>query len=183
MFQGWPSKFCTNLSRLWFPDTITSSHWMVCHSMIQPSPCLKIESYLLVKLMIFAASVKMVVIFSYVISVPEYFTRVKFHLFFLYDYLSLNCLLIVSFHLVAECVGLLEIPEGDWYCQWCMNLYPEGKQACQRNNARAAGRVVDVEPIEQIYQRCCQVITERGDYVGGCAICKLVSPYMHAISC
>ncbi|KAM0949607.1 putative histone acetyltransferase chromatin regulator PHD family [Dioscorea sansibarensis] len=81
-----------------------------------------------------------------------------------------------------ECVGLLEIPEGDWHCHWCTNLQPRRKRVGRKINARAVAKVIDVEPTEQIYQRCIRVITEQGDYVGGCAICRLCEKEYH-VSC
>lgn len=65
--------------------------------------------------------------------------------------LSLNCLLIVSFHFVEECVGILEIPQGDLYCHWCKNLLLRGKHGCQKNNTCALLKIANVEPIEQIH--------------------------------
>ncbi|KAH7690559.1 Histone acetyltransferase protein [Dioscorea alata] len=68
-----------------------------------------------------------------------------------------------------ECVGLSEIPEGDWYCHRCKNLQPRGKRGGRKNNTRSTSEVADVESFEQ---RCGRVITEQGEYVGGCAICR-----------
>ncbi|KAH7690560.1 Histone acetyltransferase protein [Dioscorea alata] len=52
-------------------------------------------------------------------------------------------------------------------CDLCPR--PRGKRGGRKNNTRSTSEVADVESFEQ---RCGRVITEQGEYVGGCAICR-----------
>ncbi|KAL5721026.1 hypothetical protein ACHQM5_013635 [Ranunculus cassubicifolius] len=74
-----------------------------------------------------------------------------------------------AFH--EDCVGLSSIPEGKWFCPFCVNMY-EREKCCEYNaNAVAAGRVSGVDPIEQITQRCIRIVETNEP--GGRAICRL----------
>ncbi|KAF6134386.1 hypothetical protein GIB67_005778 [Kingdonia uniflora] len=76
-----------------------------------------------------------------------------------------------AFH--KDCVGLSSIPEGKWFCHCCQNMYKREK-SCEYNvNAKAAGRVAGVDPIEQITKRCIRIIkTLETEVLGGCALCR-----------
>ncbi|KAF5192024.1 Increased dna methylation [Thalictrum thalictroides] len=74
-----------------------------------------------------------------------------------------------AFH--RDCVGRLSVPRGKWYCPYCHNLYND--QSCAHNaNAKAAGRVSGVDPIEQISKRCIRIVKTETE-VGGCTLCRV----------
>ncbi|KAG6436134.1 hypothetical protein SASPL_101018 [Salvia splendens] len=56
-----------------------------------------------------------------------------------------------AFHI--ECVDLLNIPQGIWYCNYCQNMFEKEKFAENDANAIAAGRVPGVDPLEDITRR------------------------------
>lgn len=74
----------------------------------------------------------------------------------------------------AECVGLLSIPQGAWYCKYCQNMFEKEKFAELNANAIAAGRVPGVNPLEDITKRCIRIVANVEKYIGGgCVICRL----------
>ncbi|PIA43573.1 hypothetical protein AQUCO_01900163v1 [Aquilegia coerulea] len=74
-----------------------------------------------------------------------------------------------AFH--KDCIGRLSVPRGKWYCPYCHNLYND--QSCAHNaNAKAAGRVSGVDPIEQISKRCIRIVKTETE-VGGCTLCRV----------
>ncbi|KAF6171565.1 hypothetical protein GIB67_018089 [Kingdonia uniflora] len=75
-----------------------------------------------------------------------------------------------AFH--KECVGQSSIPRGKWYCAYCQNAFAD--RSCATNdNAKAAGRVSGVDPIEQISKRCIRIVkTQETTEVGGCSLCR-----------
>ncbi|KAF9599022.1 hypothetical protein IFM89_033367 [Coptis chinensis] len=75
-----------------------------------------------------------------------------------------------AFH--QECVGLSSIPQGKWYCPYCLTMF-EREKSCEYNaNAKAAGRVSGIDPIEQITRRCIRIVETLEFEVGGCALCR-----------
>lgn len=77
-----------------------------------------------------------------------------------------------AFH--TECVGLLSIPQGAWYCKYCQNMFEKEKFAELNANAIAAGRVPGVNPLEDITKRCIRIVANVEKYVGGgCVICRV----------
>jgi hypothetical protein len=79
-------------------------------------------------------------------------------------------------------VGLTENPEGDWYCQFCVSLHRRDNCVASNDNARAAGRVEGVDPIEQIFKRCIRIVSISETDLGGCTICKWDLPFLASIS-
>ncbi|XP_020215166.1 uncharacterized protein LOC109799085 isoform X2 [Cajanus cajan] len=73
-----------------------------------------------------------------------------------------------AFH--KECVNLPCIPSGVWYCKYCQNKFQKDKYVERNENAKAAGRIDGIDPLEQINQRCIRIVKEF-DY-GGCALCR-----------
>ena len=74
----------------------------------------------------------------------------------------------------AECVDLLNIPQGIWYCNYCQNMFEKEKFAENDANAIAAGRVPGVDPLEDITRRCIRIVANVEKYIGGgCVICRL----------
>ncbi|KAK1260522.1 Zinc finger CCCH domain-containing protein 19 [Acorus gramineus] len=75
-----------------------------------------------------------------------------------------------AFH--AGCVGLQSVPKGDWYCPYCQNMF-ERELTCAHNaNAIAAGRVLGVDPIEQISNRCIRIVKTSDVDISSCVLCK-----------
>ncbi|KAF5186145.1 Increased dna methylation [Thalictrum thalictroides] len=76
-----------------------------------------------------------------------------------------------AFH--QDCLGLSDIPHGTWSCRYCRTMY-EREKSCEYNaNAKAAGRVAGVDPIEQITRRCIRIVeTLSGTEIGGCVLCR-----------
>ncbi|KAK1284017.1 Zinc finger CCCH domain-containing protein 19 [Acorus calamus] len=75
-----------------------------------------------------------------------------------------------AFH--AGCVGLQSVPKGDWYCPYCQNMF-ERELTCAHNaNAIAAGRVLGVDPIEQISNRCIRIVKTSDIDISSCVLCK-----------
>ncbi|XP_008779219.1 uncharacterized protein LOC103698933 isoform X1 [Phoenix dactylifera] len=75
-----------------------------------------------------------------------------------------------AFH--KECVGLLSVPKGDWYCQYCQSLHQRERSVAHNDNAIAAGRVAGVDPIDQIFRRCIRIVSTPNNDIGGCALCR-----------
>ncbi|OIW08531.1 hypothetical protein TanjilG_03207 [Lupinus angustifolius] len=75
-----------------------------------------------------------------------------------------------AFHI--DCVPLPCIPSGTWYCKYCMNIFQREKYVEHNANARAAGRVAGVDPLEQIHQRCIRIV-KTGEFDNdGCVLCR-----------
>ncbi|CAL5194133.1 unnamed protein product [Lathyrus oleraceus] len=75
-----------------------------------------------------------------------------------------------AFH--KECASISSIPRGDWYCQFCQNMFQREKFVAYNNNAFAAGRVEGVDPIEQITKRCIRIVKDIGAELSGCSLCR-----------
>ncbi|KAK7396614.1 hypothetical protein VNO78_17742 [Psophocarpus tetragonolobus] len=75
-----------------------------------------------------------------------------------------------AFH--KECAALSSIPRGDWYCQFCQNMFQREKFVAHNANAVAAGRVEGVDPIEQITNRCIRIVKDVEAELSGCALCR-----------
>ncbi|KAI4364239.1 hypothetical protein MLD38_020359 [Melastoma candidum] len=73
-----------------------------------------------------------------------------------------------AFH--KECASLTSIPRGDWYCNYCQNMFQREKFV--NVNSVAAGRVSGVDPIEQITKRCIRIVKNIGAEISGCALCR-----------
>ncbi|KAJ8749990.1 hypothetical protein K2173_013905 [Erythroxylum novogranatense] len=74
-----------------------------------------------------------------------------------------------AFH--RECLSLLTIPKGKWYCRTCLNAYQKEKLVEKNANAIAAGRIAGVDPIEQISRRCIRIV-KLENASGGCVLCR-----------
>lgn len=72
----------------------------------------------------------------------------------------------------TECASLSSIPRGDWYCQFCQNMFQREKFVAYNVNAFAAGRVEGVDPIEQITKRCIRIVKDIDAELSGCALCR-----------
>ncbi|KAK7284960.1 hypothetical protein RJT34_19714 [Clitoria ternatea] len=75
-----------------------------------------------------------------------------------------------AFH--KECAALSSIPRGDWYCQFCQNMFQREKFVAHNANAMAAGRVEGVDPIAQINNRCIRIVKDIQAELSGCALCR-----------
>ncbi|TKY67145.1 Increased DNA methylation 1 [Spatholobus suberectus] len=73
-----------------------------------------------------------------------------------------------AFHI--DCVPLPCIPNGTWYCKYCQNVFQKDKYVERNENAKAAGRIDGIDPLEQINQRCIRIVKEFD--LGGCALCR-----------
>ncbi|KAK8934535.1 hypothetical protein KSP39_PZI015032 [Platanthera zijinensis] len=75
-----------------------------------------------------------------------------------------------AFH--QACAELSSVPEGDWHCKYCENMHQRENYVKYNDNARAAGRVVGVDAIDQIMKRCILIVKIPDSRVGGCALCR-----------
>ncbi|KAM6593063.1 hypothetical protein CsatA_000766 [Cannabis sativa] len=75
-----------------------------------------------------------------------------------------------AFH--KECASLPAIPRGDWYCQYCQNMFEREKFVEHNENALAAGRVYGIDPIEEITQRCIRIVKNIEAELSGCVLCR-----------
>ncbi|GAV58912.1 PHD domain-containing protein [Cephalotus follicularis] len=75
-----------------------------------------------------------------------------------------------AFH--KECASLSTIPRGDWYCNYCQNMFEREKFVEHIANALAAGRVSGVDPIEQISKRCIRIVRNIEAELSGCVLCR-----------
>ncbi|XP_044505986.1 uncharacterized protein LOC123225790 [Mangifera indica] len=75
-----------------------------------------------------------------------------------------------AFH--TDCVSLPGIPKGPWYCRYCQNMFQKEKFVEHNANAIAAGRVLGVDPIEQITNRCIRIVETPDTELGGCVLCR-----------
>lgn len=73
---------------------------------------------------------------------------------------------------MAECLSIREIPDGKWYCKFCLNNFQKEKFVERNANAIAAGRVAGVDPIEQITKRCIRIVKTLESEFGGCVLCR-----------
>ncbi|XP_076884385.1 uncharacterized protein LOC143533507 [Bidens hawaiensis] len=60
-----------------------------------------------------------------------------------------------AFH--PECISEA-VPQGTWYCKYCQNMFQKEKFVERNENARAAGRVEGIDPIEEITKRCIRIV-------------------------
>ncbi|XP_020970754.1 increased DNA methylation 1 isoform X2 [Arachis ipaensis] len=75
-----------------------------------------------------------------------------------------------AFH--KECASLSSIPRGDWYCEFCQNMFQREKFVAYNSNAVAAGRVEGVDPIQEITNRCIRIVKDVEADLGACALCR-----------
>ncbi|XP_039003037.1 uncharacterized protein LOC120129648 [Hibiscus syriacus] len=76
-----------------------------------------------------------------------------------------------AFH--AECISLQRIPTGTWHCRYCQNTFQKEKFVQHNANAVAAGRVVGIDPIEQITKRCIRIIKiPEAEVPSVCVLCR-----------
>ncbi|KAF2321728.1 hypothetical protein GH714_001938 [Hevea brasiliensis] len=71
-----------------------------------------------------------------------------------------------------ECLSLPAIPDGKWYCKFCLNTFQKEKFVERNANAIAAGRVAGIDPIEQITRRCIRIVKTLESEFGGCVLCR-----------
>ncbi|KAK6140036.1 hypothetical protein DH2020_026252 [Rehmannia glutinosa] len=76
-----------------------------------------------------------------------------------------------AFH--KECASLSSIPPGKWYCTYCQNMFQRERFVEWNANAVAAGRVLGIDPIEQITNRCIRHVKnpEEAEVIA-CVICR-----------
>ncbi|KZV29464.1 hypothetical protein F511_03749 [Dorcoceras hygrometricum] len=75
-----------------------------------------------------------------------------------------------AFH--KECASLLSIPHGKWYCTYCQNKFQKERFVEHNSNAVAAGRVLGIDPIEQITNRCIRIVKNPEAELIACVICR-----------
>ncbi|CAN4120404.1 unnamed protein product [Withania somnifera] len=75
-----------------------------------------------------------------------------------------------AFH--TECVCLLSIPTGTWYCKYCENMFAKERFVAHNANAIAAGRVAGIDAIEQITKRCIRMVEAVETEVSVCVLCR-----------
>ncbi|CAK9182832.1 unnamed protein product [Ilex paraguariensis] len=75
-----------------------------------------------------------------------------------------------AFH--AVCVSLPTIPQGKWYCRYCLNMFQKEKSVERNANAVAAGRVAGIDALEQLTKRCIRIVETFEAEVGGCMLCR-----------
>ncbi|CAN0916507.1 Increased DNA methylation 1 [Linum grandiflorum] len=75
-----------------------------------------------------------------------------------------------SFH--KECLALPSIPNGKWYCKFCVTNQQKDMFLERNANAIAAGRVAGVDPMEDITKRCIRIVKTMDADVGGCVFCR-----------
>ncbi|KAF3784413.1 Increased DNA methylation 1 [Nymphaea thermarum] len=75
-----------------------------------------------------------------------------------------------AFH--TECVALSCIPRGNWYCSYCGRNFEQERNAAQSQNALAAGRIPDLEALENLRNRCTRVVKKPQVEIGGCVLCR-----------
>lgn len=74
---------------------------------------------------------------------------------------------------VADCVGEMRVPRGDWYCPYCVSMFQRENHCTSNANAWAAGRIEGVDVIEQITKRCIRIAETTEPEVGGrCSLCR-----------
>ncbi|GMN59830.1 hypothetical protein TIFTF001_028918 [Ficus carica] len=74
-----------------------------------------------------------------------------------------------AFH--GWCINLPSAPTGSWFCKLCQNLSLKEKHVEHKTNALAAGRVLGIDSIEQITNRCIRIMNTGEIEFGGCALC------------
>ncbi|KAJ8899731.1 hypothetical protein K2173_019430 [Erythroxylum novogranatense] len=75
-----------------------------------------------------------------------------------------------AFH--KGCASLPSIPQGDWYCQFCQNMFQREKFVEYNSNAVAAGRISGIDPLEQITKRCMRIVRNIEAEFTGCVLCR-----------
>ncbi|KAL3569577.1 hypothetical protein D5086_029467 [Populus alba] len=61
-----------------------------------------------------------------------------------------------AFH--KGCASLSTVPSGNWYCQHCQNTFQRETYVEHNANAFAAGRVSEIDSVEQITKRCFRIV-------------------------
>ncbi|XP_074349536.1 uncharacterized protein LOC141689220 isoform X1 [Apium graveolens] len=76
-----------------------------------------------------------------------------------------------SFH--QECASLKTVPRGKWYCKFCQNMFQREKFVAHNANAVAAGRVLGVDVMGQITERCIRIVKNpEASEVFACVLCR-----------
>ncbi|XP_073261529.1 increased DNA methylation 1-like [Populus alba] len=61
-----------------------------------------------------------------------------------------------AFH--KGCASLSTVPSGNWCCQHCQNTFQRETYVEHNANAFAAGRVSEIDSVEQITKRCFRIV-------------------------
>ncbi|KAF9665085.1 hypothetical protein SADUNF_Sadunf16G0085400 [Salix dunnii] len=75
-----------------------------------------------------------------------------------------------AFH--KGCASLSTFPNGEWYCQHCQNMFRRENFVEYNANAFPAGRVSEIDSIEQITKRCFRIVKNIEAELTGCALCR-----------
>lgn len=81
-------------------------------------------------------------------------------------------ILLNNFIAYLGCASLSSVPSGDWYCQFCQNMFQREKFVEHNANAFAAGRVSGVDSVEDINKRCIRIVKNMEVELTGCALCR-----------
>lgn len=78
------------------------------------------------------------------------------------------------FLVFVECASLKTVPRGKWYCKFCQNMFQREKFVAHNANAVAAGRVLGVDVMGQITERCIRIVKNpEASEVFACVLCRL----------
>ncbi|KAJ4844748.1 hypothetical protein Tsubulata_046099 [Turnera subulata] len=69
------------------------------------------------------------------------------------------------------CASISSVSCGDWYCQFCHNMFQRENFVEHNGNAVAAGKISGVDSIE-ISQRCIRTVKKLEAELTGCALCR-----------
>ncbi|KAG6745156.1 hypothetical protein POTOM_051800 [Populus tomentosa] len=61
-------------------------------------------------------------------------------------------------YIKVRCASLSTVPSGNWYCQHCQNTFQRETYVEHNANAFAAGRVSEIDSVEQITKRCFRIV-------------------------
>ncbi|KAB5519898.1 hypothetical protein DKX38_024217 [Salix brachista] len=75
-----------------------------------------------------------------------------------------------AFH--KGCASLSTVPNGEWYCQHCQNMFQRENFVEHNANAFPAGRVSEIDSTEQITKRCFRIVKNVEAELTGCALCR-----------
>ncbi|KAJ6750179.1 hypothetical protein OIU85_000782 [Salix viminalis] len=75
-----------------------------------------------------------------------------------------------AFH--KGCASLSTVPNGEWYCQHCHNMFQRENFVEHNANAFPVGRVSEIDSIEQITKRCFRIVKNVEAELTGCALCR-----------
>eukprot|EP01018_Ginkgo_biloba_P027001 Gb_21353 [translate_table: standard] len=73
---------------------------------------------------------------------------------------------------MPDCLGMLDLPDGDWYCPYCLHPYRRVRKASAKEVSKVVRKEVCLGAKERPSSRCKRVVKVTESTLGGCVLCR-----------